>query len=259
MPASSRIRRGPGTELGGPDPRQRAEGPLGHRDRAQDGQDHERRQQRVRHGEPDHQGHVALEPLEEPLGQRDAGGLGLGADVADGERDDQGREGQSGLQRLPLARQRPVQAAEQDHVGDAVQHRVEEGAPPAGLAAQASHGPVEDVQESRRDQQEPGNEPVAAEQQHPDADVGGQSEDREVPRPEPRPVDPGEDHPVRPRERPPHRGGRQALGLAGGRHVADPRRILVAGCARSAHPARLTPPRFPRPVAQARGSKPTTR
>ena len=61
-------------------------------DRPEHGEDRERREQRPRDRQADHHRHVPFEPLEVPLGERDAGRLGLGAHVADPERDDQRRE-----------------------------------------------------------------------------------------------------------------------------------------------------------------------
>ncbi len=248
--------------LRGDDPDHRGPHPLREGDRAEHGEDRERRQERAGHGQADHHRDVPFEPLEVALGELGAGGLRLGAHVADAERDHERQQRKRRLQPQALAGERPEQAPEQDHVGDAIEDGIEERTPAAGLASETSHGAVQDVEQPGGDQQQPGEQELAAQEGGSDPDVRDEPEHRQVPRPESGPVDPEQDDPVRPREDPAHRPSRHAFGESGRRHVADARRLdrLVGlGSAHLTPVPRLSPRRRRRHPAQSLGSKATTR
>ena len=125
--------------------------------------------------------------MEQALAQRHAGGLGLGADVAHAEAHDQGHHRERRLDRLPVGRETPEQAREQDHVRHSIEHGVHERAGATGLAPVTRHRPVEHVARPGEDQDRSRCEPPTGHDQHARDDVEREREQGQLPRPDPGP------------------------------------------------------------------------
>ncbi len=176
---------------------------------------------------PDQQCQEPFESLEQPFGELDTDRFGFGAHLAHAQRDDQRQQRQGRLHRFAFRGQVPEQAREQDHVRDAVQHRVHERAGALRFPAMARDGPVEHVAQPTDQQQDAGDGPVAGHDLPPAQHDEHRRGRRELPRTNAGPDQERQDRAIGPGEDPLHEPARGALVLARRGHVADARRLTL--------------------------------
>src|ERR687891_447857 len=201
--------------------------------RGHDAEDRQRRQdgqQRPRDRQAEDQTDVALQPLHGPLGHAEAGGLGLGPEVAHQQRDHQRRQGHGRGQLVAVDGQLGQEdRPEDDPVRDAVDSRIEQRPLAALLAPEPGHPAVEDVEEPRHQEEESRDEPPSGQQERRRRAVRHQGERGQHPGFEPRAVQAAQHEPVRPLEHPPEQRADQAGVLPRRREVAQPGSGPAAG------------------------------